>query len=87
MIGKTPFDFMPAEEASRFRALFNEIISQKKQIVDLENWNITKEGSEICLLTNGGPFFDEEGNLIGYNNINSINTGQTGSFNYLFRVG
>ena len=66
MIGKTAFDFMPAEEAARVRALFEEIVAGKKKIVDLENWNITKDGSNVCLLTNGGPFFDEDGNLIGY---------------------
>lgn len=66
MLGKTPFDFMPTEEAARMRGLFAEIVAGKKKIVDLENWNITKEGSDVCLLTNGGPFYDEEGNLVGY---------------------
>ena len=66
MVGKTPFDFMPREEAARIRALFTEIVAEKKQIIDLENWNITKDGSNVCLLTNGGPFFDKGGNLIGY---------------------
>ena len=66
MVGKTPFDFMTTEEADRVRGLFTEIVAEKKQIVDLENWNIAKDGSNVCLLTNGGPFFDEDGNLIGY---------------------
>lgn len=66
MLGKTPFEFMKPEESLRVKTIFDEIVANRKQIVDLENWNITKDGSEICLLTNGGPFFDEEGNLIGY---------------------
>jgi PAS domain S-box-containing protein len=66
MLGKTPFDFMPDEEALRIKGFVAEAVADKKQINDLENWNITKDGSEICLLTNGVPFFDEEGNLIGY---------------------
>ena len=66
MIGKTPFDFMPEQEAVRVNGLFAEIIAGKKRIIDLENWNITKDGPEVCLLTNGGPFFDKAGNLIGY---------------------
>lgn len=66
MLGKTPFDFMPDQEAVRVKGLFTEIMSGKKRIIDLENWNITKDGSEACLLTNGGPFFDKAGNLIGY---------------------
>jgi PAS domain S-box-containing protein len=66
MLGKTPFDFMPDDEAVRIKGFFAEAVADKKHIVDLENWNITKDGTEICLLTNGVPFFDEEGNLIGY---------------------
>ena len=66
MLGKRPFDFMPEEEAGRIKAFFAEAVAGKKHIVDLENWNVTKGGSEICLLTNGVPFFDEEGNLLGY---------------------
>ena len=56
----------PDEEAIRIKGFFAEAVADKKQIIDLENWNITKDGSVICLLTNGVPFFDEEANLIGY---------------------
>ena len=66
MLGKTPFGFMAEDEAVRIRGFFAEAIANKKHIVDLENWNISKGGSEVCLLTNGAPFFDEEGKLIGY---------------------
>ena len=66
MIGKTPFDFMPEQEAVLAKGLFASFISGKKRIIDLESWNIAKDGSEVCLLTNGGPFFDKGGNLIGY---------------------
>jgi len=66
MLGKTPFDLMPDDEAGRIRVFFAEAVTNQKDIVDLVNWNITKDGAEICLLTNGVPFFDEEGNLIGY---------------------
>jgi PAS domain S-box-containing protein len=66
MIGKTPFDFMSDDEALRIKGFFIDAVADQKQITDLENWNIAKDGSEICLLTNGVPFFDEEGNLKGY---------------------
>lgn len=66
MIGRQPFDFMPEEEADKIRDIFSAVVADKQQIVDLENWNITKDGSEVCLLTNGVPFFDEKGALIGY---------------------
>ncbi len=66
MLGKTPFDFMAEDEAVRIRGFFAEAVANKKHIVDLENWNISKGGAKVCLLTNGAPFFDEKGNLIGY---------------------
>jgi two-component system, sensor histidine kinase and response regulator len=35
----------------------------------LENWNVGKDGKKICLLTNGVPIFDNEGQLIGYRGV------------------
>ncbi len=69
MLGKTPFDFMPEEEAARVGEVFGEIVTHKKPIVDLENRNITADGREIYLLTNGVPLLDEEGNLLGYRGV------------------
>lgn len=69
ILGKTPFDFMPEEEADRVGAIFSEIVARKAAIVDLENWNIGKNGELICLLTNGRPILNEEGELIGYRGI------------------
>jgi len=69
IIGKTPFDFMKPEEANRVGAIFSEILLNKSRIKDLENWNIGKNGEEICLLTNGVPILDEEGNLKGYRGV------------------
>lgn len=69
ILGKTPFDFMPAGEAERIGLQFEEILSKKKPIVDLVNWNLKKDGTPICLLTNGVPFFDAEGELSGYRGV------------------
>ncbi len=69
IIGKTPFDFMPEEEAKRIAPIFEEIVANRAPIVDLENWNIGKNGELICLLTNGLPFFNDAGELIGYRGI------------------
>ena len=69
IIGKTPFDFMPPDEAKRVAAIFSEIVANKAPIKDLENWNIGKDGERICLLTNGVPILDEEGNLKGYRGV------------------
>jgi PAS domain S-box-containing protein len=69
IIGKTPFDFMPADEADRISTIFSEIKANKEPIKDLENWNIGKDGEMICLLTNGLPILDNDGNLKGYRGV------------------
>lgn len=69
IIGKTPFDFMPKDEAEKIAPIFNGIVANKEPIVDLENWNIGKNGERICLLTNGLPILDEKGQLLGYRGI------------------
>ena len=69
LIGRTPSDLMPEDEAGRIEEIFKEIAGEKKRIMNLENWNITKQGRRICLLTNGVPLLDREGNLIGYRGV------------------
>jgi len=69
VIGKTPFDFMPPDEAQRVAAIFSEIVAQKAPIEDLENWNIAKNGERLCLLTNGVPMLDKGGDLKGYRGV------------------
>jgi PAS domain S-box-containing protein len=69
LIGKTPFELMPEDEAKRVGEAFEKIASRKKPIVDLENWNLTKDGERVCLLTNGVPILDEEGDLQGYRGV------------------
>jgi two-component system, NtrC family, sensor kinase len=69
VIGKTPFDFMPPDEARKTAAIFSEIMANRAPIQDLENWNIRKNGERICLLTNGVPILDKDGNLKGYRGV------------------
>jgi PAS domain S-box-containing protein len=66
IIGKTPFDLMPPEEAEKIGRLFREIAAARAPIIDLENWNLHKDGHLVCLLTNGIPVSDAQGDLIGY---------------------
>ena len=66
ILERTPFDLMPEDEAERVKEIFRKIASEKKDIIDLENWNLTKDGRRICLLTNGVPIVDEKGELLGY---------------------
>ncbi len=66
IIGKSPFYFMRSDEQQRVGLIFQDLLATKSAIVDLENWNIHKDGREVCLLTNGVPLFDSNGNLTGY---------------------
>ena len=69
VMGKTPFDLMPKEEAKRVGKIFQGIMAKKDPIVDLENTNRTKKGKDIFLLTNAVPILDDVGKLIGYRGV------------------
>jgi len=69
IIGKTPFDFMPEDEVERIKSIFGQIVSGKEPIVDLINWNLKKDGSRVCLQTNGVPILDANGELTGYRGV------------------
>jgi len=69
IIGKTPFDFMTVDEIKRIAPLFSELLANKAPIKDLENWIIKKNGERACLLTDGVPILDAEGNLTGYRGV------------------
>ena len=69
VIQKTPFDLMTPEESTRLEKVFNEMTGKKLPIVNLENWNLAKDGKKVCLLTNGLPILDQDNNLIGYRGV------------------
>jgi two-component system sensor histidine kinase/response regulator len=66
ILGKTPFDLMPPEEATRVRQHFQKLAAAKKPITDVEHWNLTKDGRLVCLVTNALPILNENGELVGY---------------------
>ncbi|MBN2065804.1 MAG: PAS domain S-box protein, partial [Candidatus Thermoplasmatota archaeon] len=69
LIGKTPFDLMSEEEAVRVGQILKELTAEKKPIIDLEKWNITKNGKLVCMQTTGVPLLGEKGQLIGYRGV------------------
>jgi PAS domain S-box-containing protein len=70
VVGKRPFDFMPADEAQKIEKIFlEEITSSKKSFSKLENINLHKDGHAVVLETSGVPFFDTDGELLGYRGI------------------
>ncbi|MEB3828979.1 ATP-binding protein [Phormidium sp. CCY1219] len=69
MLGKTPFDLMPAAERSRLEKLFASLVTAPQPITCLENQNLHKNGSLVILETSAVPFFDIRGNFCGYRGI------------------
>lgn len=69
VIGKTPFDFMPADEAERVGGLFRDIVDSRKPFNGLENIILHKDGRYVVLETSGVPILDEDGNLTGYRGV------------------
>jgi two-component system, cell cycle sensor histidine kinase and response regulator CckA len=76
LLGKTPFELMPAKERDKTREIFFQITSKSNPIVDLENWNLTKDGTKVCLLTNGVPVIDANGESQGYRGVDKDITTQ-----------
>ena len=69
IIGRAPFELMPATEAQRVRGEFLHFITRHEPINNLENINLHKNGHEVVLETSGVPFFDAHGELAGYRGI------------------
>jgi PAS domain S-box-containing protein len=66
ILGKTPFDLMPKTEAARVRLIIQKIFAEKRPLLDLENWNLTRDGNLVCLLKNALPILDKNDELLGY---------------------
>ncbi|MFX1470554.1 MAG: PAS domain S-box protein, partial [Promethearchaeota archaeon] len=69
VIGKHRFDLMPKEESERITSIFQNIKQEKDSLLNLENVNVHKDGHLITLETSGVPFFDKNGELLGYRGI------------------
>jgi PAS domain S-box-containing protein len=69
VLGKTPFDLMPAEEAEKIGNFFSEKVSRKESFEHLENINVHKDGRHVVLETSGTPVLDHDGTLLGYRGV------------------
>lgn len=69
IVGKRPFDLMPADEAKRVAGLFKDIAASMESFTGLENTNIHKDGQKMVLETSGVPIFGEDGSFLGYRGI------------------
>jgi PAS domain S-box-containing protein len=69
VIGKTPFDLMPPDEAKRVASIFRSIAQSRTPLVRLENTNLHKDDHLVVLETSGVPIFDAHEHFRGYRGI------------------
>ncbi len=69
IIGKTPFDLMPPDEAKRVFLKFTSIASEQKPFKELLNDNLHKDGRIVTLETSGTPVFNNDGEYQGYRGV------------------
>jgi len=79
IIGKTPFDLMPPEEAKRIIKIFNNSAASQEPFDCLENVNLHKKGYRVVIETSGTPIFSADGVFLGYRGVdrNITNRKQT----------
>ncbi len=66
IIGRSPFDFMPKEEADRVRDLLRDWAARKSSWQGLEHVSIRSDGRRAHQRVSGLPMLDETGALIGF---------------------
>ena len=65
VIGKTDFDFYPADEAASYHAVDQSVIQSGVPIVNGESYIFDKQGNKIHTLYFKIPLQDEQGKIIG----------------------
>ena len=66
VLGKTPFDLMPPDEAARVAEVFATMTGGRKPFRDLPNLNLHRDGHFVFLESSGVPVFDSRGEYRGY---------------------
>lgn len=69
LLGKTPFDLMPPEEAHRINMIFAPIAAARQPVHLLENIHLHKSGAHRVVETSGLPFYDATGTFCGYRGV------------------
>jgi PAS domain S-box-containing protein len=83
MLGRHFSDFLAPLEEVRIRQHFEAAMHDQAPLRHLQNWCVAKDGREICLSTSGVPFFDQDGNLLGYRGLDSDITDRTRVLEYI----
>lgn len=69
IIGKTPFQLMPDDEADGISVIFENFAHFLQPFAYVENVNIHKSGRQVTLETGGAPLLDTDGKCSGYRGI------------------
>nr|WP_238553594.1 PAS domain S-box protein [Fortiea contorta] len=85
IVGKTPYDLMPATEAERVHQFFVSVAAARQPFKCLENINIHRDGHLVVLETSGVPIFDVEGQFRGYRGMDRDITARKSSEESLLR--
>jgi PAS domain S-box-containing protein len=66
IIGRTPYELMPAEEAERVRRIFEPIAATREKLAALENVCVRRDGQHVVVETSGVPIIGPDGEYRGY---------------------
>jgi diguanylate cyclase (GGDEF)-like protein/PAS domain S-box-containing protein len=66
LLGRRPFEFMPAGEYERVREWFTQTARARKPFRNFEHRSITRFGSQVWQLVSGVPIVDADDRFIGY---------------------
>ena len=66
LLGKTPFDLMPPEEAARVAAEFAALTAAGRPFQDLENLCLTAAGEPRTIATSATPVRTADGQVVGW---------------------
>lgn len=69
LIGKSFFDLMSPEDGKRLKPVMEGIMKSQKPFERLENPGLHKDGGLVVVESSGVPFFDSDGQLLGYRGI------------------
>ncbi len=69
VLGKTPFDLMPADEAKRIEGEYRNRLTSGEPFSHFENTNLHKDGRLVVLETSGVPIVDRDRSLLGFRGV------------------
>jgi PAS domain S-box-containing protein len=69
VVGRTPFDFLPPDDAAASLAAFREVSARIENLRVAEYRAISATGQIVWISTNAAPVLNESGMLIGYRGV------------------